>query len=100
MRQPGMAADFLWEDFLFSHVGVVPIKLTRKRQPFLSAEHTSPPSRDTIELWGGSCIEARLRFEKRATVAVAYAQRGDRVNAVRDMIERRQFSALFSVAIT
>src|SRR4029077_1160342 len=41
MREPGTPADHLREDFVFSHIGVVPIQLTGERQPFLSAKHVS-----------------------------------------------------------
>src|ERR1700741_3789256 len=41
MREPGTPADHFRENFVFSHIGVVPIQLTGQRQPFLSAKHVS-----------------------------------------------------------
>jgi hypothetical protein len=42
----------------------------------------------------------QLRIEKQTAVAVAYARRGNHVNAVARMIEQRSSSTLYGAAIT
>jgi hypothetical protein len=39
MREPGPSAYYFWEDFLFSHIGVIPIELAGEWQPFFPVEH-------------------------------------------------------------
>src|SRR5882762_10045673 len=74
MREPRTPTDDLWKDFLFPHVGVVPIQLTGEGQPVLSAEHASSFAprrvgrRMALATWLLIAVCARSRIGKNGRV--------------------------------
>src|ERR1700751_3982606 len=74
-----MSADHQWEDFVFSHIGVIPIQLTGQWQPFLSAKHVRSSGLRGRPLVVGSDYRVVPTSANWKGIAV-YSGAGNRVN--------------------